>query len=564
MSNKNKIFVNLIIIAIFCFLPLNSQAAGASLYLAPSSGSFSLGETFSVTVYVNSSEQAMNAVSGAITFPKNNIEVTSISKNGSIISIWVQEPSFSNSSGIVNFEGIVLNPGFVGSGGKTITINFKVKNSGGASLIFTAGSILANDGLGTNILTSMGGATFTLGEAPTVTLPPEDPSLPTATTAVPPAPRVVSNTHPDQNKWYSHNNPLFEWLISSDITGVSVVPHQKADANPGPISDGLIKTVIYQSLEDGIWYLHIKLKNDNGWGPTTHFRFQIDTQKPDHFEITETVREDLTDPIIEYLVDASDEISGIDHYEIQVDDLDSVIWEDDGSHFLQTPILKPGEHAIEIKAVDKAGNYLVKSSKVLVEPLDPPIFTSYPRELTMGEELIIKGLTYPNSQITFWVQENIYSPYSQTISSDSNGEFIFTLNEKVNNGTYQVWAQVTDERGAQSNITEKLLISVKGAKFLDIATWPKEFIIIVVLLLIIIILLIIILWQYKQKIRWHRDGVLRKSINHNCLKRVAYFLKTDFEKKNKLLNKTKSKKPLTKEEINDIIRLCKKYSGLKK
>ena len=86
-------------------------------------GDFIVGKSIAVGVYVSSTDQAMNAASGVITFPTDKFEVTSISKNNSIFVIWVQEPTFSNNTGVISFEGIIPNPGFVGSSGKILTIN---------------------------------------------------------------------------------------------------------------------------------------------------------------------------------------------------------------------------------------------------------------------------------------------------------------------------------------------------------------------------------------------------------------------------------------------------------
>ena len=109
---------------------LPSGAEAATLYFSPSSGEYAVGGVFSVSVYVSSADQAMNAASGAVSFPADKLEVISLSKTGSIFTLWVQEPLFSNSSGAVNFEGIALNPGFTGIGGKLITMNFKAKAAG--------------------------------------------------------------------------------------------------------------------------------------------------------------------------------------------------------------------------------------------------------------------------------------------------------------------------------------------------------------------------------------------------------------------------------------------------
>lgn len=132
-----------------------SPVFAASFSLGAPGTNFEVGKTFSVTVSAQTAGQVINAAAGSLTFPKDIVEVTSISKSGSIVSLWVQEPQFSNTMGMVSFEGIMLNPGFSGSG-KILSVNFRVKNAGTGNFSFSQGSILANDGNGTNILKDLG------------------------------------------------------------------------------------------------------------------------------------------------------------------------------------------------------------------------------------------------------------------------------------------------------------------------------------------------------------------------------------------------------------------------
>ena len=140
------------------FFPLSVQAASLSFF--PSIGEYAVGSVIPVSVYVSSSDKILNAASGVISFPTDKLEVVSVSKQKSIITFWVQGPAFLNTKGRLSFEGIVFNPGFRGERGEIVTINFRVKAEGRATLTFVAGSALANDGLGTNILSSMGKATY--------------------------------------------------------------------------------------------------------------------------------------------------------------------------------------------------------------------------------------------------------------------------------------------------------------------------------------------------------------------------------------------------------------------
>src|SRR3989344_3564741 len=160
---KNSIFFCLFLLSSFYFLfsvPLKAEAANASLYLSPSTGNYTVGNNFSVQVKVNTGGMAINASDGSLVFDPDKLEVKNLSKESSIFSLWVQEPIFSNSLGTINFAGGKPSPGYSGSAGTISTIFFRAKTAGQTNLSFAAGSILADDGKGTNILANMGSAVF--------------------------------------------------------------------------------------------------------------------------------------------------------------------------------------------------------------------------------------------------------------------------------------------------------------------------------------------------------------------------------------------------------------------
>ncbi|MGC8881177.1 MAG: cohesin domain-containing protein, partial [Minisyncoccia bacterium] len=260
---------------VFIFFIFNTVEA-ATLFLSPASGSYSVGQTFTVTVYVSSTDQAMNATSGMIAFPADKLQVISLSKIGSIINLWVQEPSFSNDNGTINFEGVVLNPGFQGINGKVITITFKVKTIGTASLSFDSSTVLANDGQGTNILTNIGKANYVLENPPRTPIAPQ-PETPSKTIGTPNAPEIISSTHPDPNKWYQATTAKFSWKIGSDIISDSVVIDKNPRTIPQTVFTPPITSKEISDLSEGVWYLHVQLKNSYGWGDVAHFRVGIDT-----------------------------------------------------------------------------------------------------------------------------------------------------------------------------------------------------------------------------------------------------------------------------------------------
>lgn len=161
---KSKIQkISIVLLVIGYWLLITASAQAASLYFSPSSGNYHEGENFKIGVKVET-DKAINAVEGVISFPTRYLGVIRLNKDNSIVNLWIQNPSFSNAGdfGNVSFEGVVLNPGFMGQAGKIIDIDFLIKNKGVAELEFLKTAILANDGFGTNVTTADGKANFIL------------------------------------------------------------------------------------------------------------------------------------------------------------------------------------------------------------------------------------------------------------------------------------------------------------------------------------------------------------------------------------------------------------------
>jgi len=511
MENKNKIaqraikikIVGLLIGLVFLALPSISKAA--SLFVSPNSGSYTVGQSFSVGIYVTSSDQPMNAVSGILSYPTDKLQVNSVSKSGSIIGLWAQEPSYSNSAGTATFEGIILNPGWQGSSGRVLTVTFTAKTAGTANIRFTSSSVLANDGLGTAILQSIGTGSYGI-DVKTDTPPPTG-ETPPVTAGTPPSPDVRSSTHPDQDKWYAKSSADFNW----DITGMDAVRLLVGDKPQAtPIVDYVpaISSKTITELEDGTWYFHVRLRNKQGWGGITHFRFNIDTTKPDKFVMNQIVRTDPTDPIAAFVLEASDATSGIDHYEIQLDNNDIVNWIDDGSHTYRTNALLPGKHNIIVKAVDGAGNFIVNFADFTIEPIDSPVITEYPKALTNTDPFMVKGTTYPGSQVLIWLQRERDEASSFVVASDSDGSFSFVADHKLDDGVYKLWAETIDQRGAHSLPTEPLKVVVSKPSWIKFGNIAIDFLAVAIPLIALVFLLftgVTFMW-YKLKNLRRRVG----------------------------------------------------------
>lgn len=141
-------------------------SAQATLFVSPSAGTYKVGERFSVLVNVNTGGEAINAASGQLNFDNSRLDVVSLGYSNSIFNLWTTQPGYSNAGGTIQFSGGVPSPGFTGASGAIVRVTFRPKESGQAPLAFVSGSVLANDGKGTNIADSLKGALYTVILAP--------------------------------------------------------------------------------------------------------------------------------------------------------------------------------------------------------------------------------------------------------------------------------------------------------------------------------------------------------------------------------------------------------------
>lgn len=449
----------------FLLLPVAVQAA--SLNLSPASGTKSVGTPFTVTVSVTSADRSVNAVSGSLTYPADALEVVSVSKAGSVLGLWVQEPTFSNAQGRVTFEGVVLNPGFIGTGGTVLSITFKPKREGDVRLAFVTGSILANDGKGTNIASALGKAEYTIGGSkpsevtPTPTPTPTPVSQPAPVGGKqPPPPSIQSSTHPDSTRWYAENRVAFQWNTTADTQAVRLLFDQSPTTQPSITYSSALHAKEVQDVADGVWFFHVQLKNASGWGGTAHFPVRIDSVPPGNVNVTEVGDDGAS---ATFLIEAEDAVSGIDHFEIQTDDGQPQEWQvtDIASITFATADLSSGNHVLHVTAYDKAGNGLTQSVDFSVSGVrSVPKFTSYPKQLIAGTALTVEGSVEPNAKLTVWMQRGTGEPEDFHVVADETGTFRFQTRGTMELGTYALWAQVMNDAGVDGPPSDHITIKV--------------------------------------------------------------------------------------------------------
>ncbi len=469
----------------------------ATVNLSPSTGSYNQNTNFSVNINVGSPDQAMNAASATITFPKDKLQVVSISKTGSIIDFWAQEPSFSNTTGEIKFEGVALTPGYKGASGRIITVTFKGKTVGLANVKVVSSSILANDGIGTNILTSVTDATFTIKEAEVKEtevidleeLKPLEEVVPTEEVCEPDS-IITSSTHPGV-VWRRENTAAFSWDIEKDTLASKIAFDRIPDSEPDIIHSPAIVEKRYENLDDGVWYFHLSLQNNSGWSKTEHFKIKID-HTPPTIEAREIKRADLTDPkpIIDLKI--TDKISCVKNFELSMNG-EVLEYEKLASGELRLETIEPGEHELVITVYDRAGNKNESFLNLVVEALEVPEVTDYPAEIKAGEVLKIKGETIPNGNVEARVTSKRNNFLVKEEFQSASGKFTFEQKD-LKKGIVFVSFRVSDARGAQSQWSVPVEIKVTSSSFLPfdsiISSLGVEIAVAIGVLLVVIIILI--------------------------------------------------------------------------
>ena len=322
--------------------------AAASIYVSPPSGIFTVGSTFTVSLYVNTGGQYINAVEANLTFPPDKLQVVSPTTGRSMVQVWVAQPTYSNSEGTLKFQGAIPTPGIQTDAGLISTVTFRVKGIGTATLrIDDASRVLLNDGRGTDILGQKTDGIYYL------TLPP------------PQGPVVTSRTNPDQEKWYNTNTTVLEWAAPPDIQGYSYILDQDPTGNPDEISEGIKTRVVYKNLADGTYYFHIKALRQGAWGGVTDYIIKVDNTPPAAFNINISPSNNTPNqrPIIDF--SSTDSASEVDHYEFKIISLDLPLAKAGQS---ETPFfieveppystkLAYGRYNVVVRAYDSAGNY---------------------------------------------------------------------------------------------------------------------------------------------------------------------------------------------------------------
>lgn len=488
----------------FC-VPLLSFAA--TLSVSPGTGVYTVGSTFTVRVVINTSGKPINAADGTLSFNPRELQVASVNRSSSIFNLWTLEPTFSNSAGTISFGG-GSPTGYTGSSGTIMSITFRTLGAGAPKVSFTSGSVLAADGMGTNVLTNMSGGTYTLTA---VAAEPEAEPVYVPEANTPAAPKITSTTHADKEGWYASKNAELTWSVPNDVTAVRTLLDENPSTIPTIVYDEPISGRTIEDLDEGVSYFHIQFKNADGWGAVAHYRLGVDTEKPALFTIAEADGQDPLNPERKLLFTVED-TSPITKYLVQIDGATPAEWKDETGDGLYTlSSLTPGHHTIVVEAFDSAGNSIVSSYAFDIASFDRPVFTEYPERLTTSVIPVFKGTTRPNAKVTVLVATKGSDVHTYETTANGDGAFTFIPDSRFELGIYDVTARSVDAFGAQSELSDPVRFVVEESGFVRVGNFLVSVLSIIVPLVALIVLLIAGTWFLTHRLRAWRGYVLRET-----------------------------------------------------
>jgi Cohesin domain/Bacterial Ig-like domain len=516
MMNQHKLtIVHIALWVLLTCSALPATAFGATLRLSPETGVYTVGNTFTANVVMNTGGKPVNAADAQLTFNPKELTVVSVNRASSVFNLWTLEPTFSNSAGTISFGG-GSPTGYTGASGNIMTVTFRMVTAGTTKVNFKTGSILAADGLGTNVLTAMNGGTYTVG-AQSTTPPPE--YTPPANT--PKAPKVISSTHPDESKWYTTTTASLSWTVPQGVTSVRTLLDDSPSTVPTIVYDEPITSRELTDLEDGASYFHVQFKNADGWGRVTHFRINVDTKPPSEFTITEE-NADGTNPTRTLLFTVTD-ASPITKYMVQLDGGEPKEFIDTdakGQYVLEE--MTPGHHTVVVEAFDSAGNTKVASYAFEVSAFEAPVFTEYPERVNSGVIPALRGTTRPDAVVTVTVHDGDREFGSYTTNANTEGSFVFIPDTPLPTGVYDVRAIAVDTNGAQSQPSETIRMIVAESGFITVGSFMVRVLSVIVPLVALVIVLIFgssFLWY---RLRTWKRIILRETLEAEDKLRIEF------------------------------------------
>lgn len=444
--------------------------SASTIDVTPKVGTYAVGDDVVLRVVVTSADCPLIGVEASIEYDPKAVTVASVSREGSLLTSWTQEPSINEEIGEILFGGTLATSTPL-TDGLMLTIHARPLRVGEMRMSFKNESAI-HEGSGGNILTGFTSGKYRinpkeLGDLSATPAPilEETPIVGEVLGAATSAPAVVvsSPTHPNQSAWYNASSSAFLFQFDGEITSLRLGFDQKLNGHARIAYTPIVNAKEISDLENGVWFLHVSAVLAEGGTYETSYQIQTDRTPPENFTAKEVARSDNSDPNITIMVNATDTISGIDHYEFALDGGASLRWESLSDGEFHHNVVSPGTHELTAFVFDKAGNMLSQKLSFEVTSLPSPRLSLRDPNVHEGEALALGIESLPGATVDISISRNGDSPTIEHMVMDATGKGDFESALTLSPGSYSVVAIATDARGATSKESERIGVTVSSS-----------------------------------------------------------------------------------------------------
>ncbi len=324
----------------------------STIRFQPDSGVYVADSEQLISIIVDTGDEAINAIKTKVIFNPEDIIIKSIDTTDSGCSYFI-EKKIDPKIGQVDISCIVVKEsertGSIMVGNIVVT----PKKAGNFELNFDKEEtqVLANDGLGTNVLRAAQSSSYIVEDFS------NSKNIENKNSII-----IFSPTHPNQSRWYNSDKADFVWLGDKDSTyfySIDSVPEKTPTNIDKTIQGNKVSVPIFN---DGVFYFH--LVSTSG-GITNNYKIKVDKTAPLIKSMLLSSNEIRVGDVVRFLFESEDMMSGVEgNYYV---DLGNHLFLPIGLN-LFVPFLESGDQNITLRIYDNAGNYSERTDVVKVRP----------------------------------------------------------------------------------------------------------------------------------------------------------------------------------------------------
>jgi hypothetical protein len=215
----------------------------------------------------------------------------------------------------------------------------------------------------------------------------------------------------DPNTWTYNTQPLISFSTSDETSGID---HYEVKIDSGDFTDQS-SPYTTPSQPDGTHNITVRAFDKAGNNVTGYINIYIDTVNPKSFTTTATPADWTTNTQPQISFSTTDDLSGLDHYELRVDQ--GTFSQVTNPHTLQPQT--DGVHNITVRAFDQAGNYFEDDTKIYIDTTSPSITHTKVTSGTQGFPISITAIVTDEHSGIDSVLLNYKKPQDTEYSSQS-------------------------------------------------------------------------------------------------------------------------------------------------